>query len=99
MSIWRKAAKRDTAEPAIVDALQKMGASTYRLSKPVDLAVGYRGKTYLVEVKSGKAGKLTASQIDFMANWRGGQVRLIRTPEEAIDWIKSLAGSSPPPAP
>jgi hypothetical protein len=89
MSIWRKAAKRDTVEPEIVDTLQKMGATTYRLSKPVDLVVGYRGRTYLVEVKTGK-GSLTASQIDFMETWRGGQVHVLRTPQEAIDWIKSL---------
>lgn len=97
MSIYRRAAKRDSAEAEIVAALQKMGASVYRLSKPVDLAVGFRGRTYLVEVKSGKAGRLTASQIDFMANWRGGQVYLIRTPQEAVDWINSLSGHPPSP--
>ena len=95
MSIWRKAAKRDSAEPAIVAALRKMGASVAQMSKPVDLAVGFRGRTYLAEVKSGKAGRLTPAQELFIEGWCGGEVRILRSVDDAVAWITELSRGDP----
>lgn len=91
MSIKRYAAKRDAVEPAIIDALVHAGASVTRLSaKGVpDLLVGIRGCTFLVEAKSGK-GKLTPDQVDWHENWRGGAVVILRTDEDAIEWVNGL---------
>lgn len=53
MSIHRRAARRDSNEDAIVDALIAAGASVTRLSAEgvPDLLVGIAGQTYLLEVK------------------------------------------------
>lgn len=53
MSIFRRAAGRDSNEAAIVDALVAAGASVTRLSAEgvPDLLVGIAGRTYLLEVK------------------------------------------------
>ncbi len=77
-----RANKRDKNEPEIIKALEKIGCSVYQLDDPVDLLVGLAAKCYLLEVK-GKHGKLTDKQKDFFRDWRG-QVRIVRTPEEAI---------------
>lgn len=80
----RLAAKRDTNERAIVDALRGVGASVVQLSdKGVpDLLVGFRGETLLMEVK-GKRGKLTADQVEWHDGWRG-QVAVVRSVDEAL---------------
>jgi hypothetical protein len=43
MSLWRKDAKRDENEPDIVRLLELVGARVWRLPKPFDLLVGFRG--------------------------------------------------------
>ena len=45
----RYAAKKDVNEKLIVDFMRKAGASVYIAGLPVDLIVGYRGQTHLVE--------------------------------------------------
>ena len=50
----RYALRKDLNQTAIVDCLLKGGASVYALHVPVDLLVGIRGKTYLVEIKNKK---------------------------------------------
>ena len=91
MSIHRKAAKRDAVEPAIVQTLVGMGASVTKLSaKGVpDLLVGIRGRTFLVEAKSDK-GKLTPDQVEWHENWRGAQVVILRSDDEAEAWVNGL---------
>jgi hypothetical protein len=80
----RRAAKIDGNQPAIVEALKRIGAKAYYLKKPVDLLVGYRGKNYVIEVKN-KNGKdeMTTEQAEFMATWPG-EVHVVYTPEEAV---------------
>lgn len=78
-------AKRDANEPEIVDALRAIGCSVEYLSKPLDLLIGYRGVTFLIEVK-GEKGTLTKDQKDFLPTWRG-QLAVVRTPEQAIDIV------------
>lgn len=46
----RRAAKRDTAERAIVAVLEQHFMTVYRLNQPVDLLVGFRGVNHLVEL-------------------------------------------------
>lgn len=92
-------AHRDAAEPAIVNALRAIGATVWPISgKDVpDLLVGYRGVTYLLEVKSrieetGKdrkksylrTTKTSDGQKAFMESWKGGPARVVHTPEEAL---------------
>lgn len=92
-------AHRDAAEPAIINALRAIGATVWPISgKDVpDLLVGYRGVTYLLEVKSRieEAGKdrkksylrttkTSDGQKAFMESWKGGPARVVHTPEEAL---------------
>lgn len=89
MSINRKAAKRDKNEKEIIEVLRLHGASVFQLSgKGVpDLLVSYRGKNYLLEVKSGK-GKLTPDQEQFHLDWQG-EIHIVRSADEAVEIIKS----------
>lgn len=43
---------RDENEPEIIAALRRAGAVVFQLDNPVDLLVGLRGRTYLIEVKA-----------------------------------------------
>lgn len=93
-------AHRDASEPSIIDALRKAGASVWPISGEdvPDLLVGYKGQTWLLECKTrgreytdkrnGKTykrdGKLSTGQREFQDSWRGGPVRTVYTPEEAL---------------
>lgn len=81
----RRAGKVDLTQSAIVKALRDIGASVQVLSAVgggcPDLAVGWHGKTFLLEAKTG-TGKLNAMQREWHARW-GGHVAVVRTPEEA----------------
>ena len=79
MTIHRRNAKRDANEPEIIAFLKAAGASVERLSTKglPDLLIGYRQKTYLVEVK-GEGKKLNANQVDFVAGWKGWPVEIGR---------------------
>lgn len=55
-----------------------------------DLIVGKHGSTFLVEIKT-PTGKLTTPQREFMLNWKGGAVVILRTVEEALNFIKAVA--------
>lgn len=92
MSLNRYATRRDANEPQIIEALEAAGATVFRLERPVDLLVGYRGRTLLLEVKrplGPKGGEkdrtLTVAQRRFNARWAGDPVRIVRTPLEAVD--------------
>lgn len=89
MPMPRYAAKRDQSEPGIVSALKQAGASVWRLDTPVDLLIGIRGKTFLAEVKTGKAG-LRIGQAEFSEQWRGNQIPVLRDPEQAVQWLNEV---------
>lgn len=82
MSINRYAARSDKNEKEIIRALEKVGAHVYRIKKPLDLLVCYRGKTMLLEVKTDK-GRLTPVQTEFLKVWPG-DVYIARSIEDAI---------------
>jgi hypothetical protein len=92
--------KVDANQPEIVEALEKIGASVFSLGKPVDLLVGYQGKTYLLEVKNpeGKSirkrtdsVKLEPAQEEFIADWRGRPVSIVLTTDDALAAIGALS--------
>lgn len=74
----RRAARTDANKAEIVAALREAGATVWDLRLPVDLLVGYKGQTWLYELKDGRkppsAQKLTKLQSTFMASWTGGPV-------------------------
>ena len=92
MSIKRYAARRDNNERAIVDALEGVGATVVSISENgvPDLLVGWRGETYLIEVK-GKRGKLTPPQEAFIGGWDGSPVRVVRSVNEALQAIGAIS--------
>lgn len=71
----------DANHRAIRDGLEAVGASV-DVKGPLDLLVGFRGRNYLLEVKTAK-GKLRASQERFLGRWRG-QAATVRSVEEAL---------------
>lgn len=92
----RHDAKRDDAEPAIVDALQTAGFEVERMGKPVDLAVRRawypRGINVLLECKTLKPNgkfpsldKRQEKQNSFIE--RGGAIR-VGTPEAALEALR-----------
>ena len=81
-------AKRDANEREIVAALEQCGATVYRLDVPCDLLIGFRGRTYLGEVKT-KNGKLTKHQKEFAEVWRGQVPHIFRTPDDVVEWVNN----------
>lgn len=69
-----------------MEALRKNGASVLVLSRVgqgcPDLAVGYRGLTYFMEVKADK-GKLTPAEQEFFDTWKG-RAAVVHSPAEAL---------------
>lgn len=84
----------DGNHAAIVAALRGIGCSVYDASRVgrsfPDLVCGYKGKTFLVEVKDGtkppSARKLNAGQEKFQAEWRG-HCEVATSADEAIQII------------
>lgn len=90
MSIHRRAAKRDQNEPAIVEALEQLGALVERTSKPLDLIVNVNGVIALADVKKPRTGKLTDDQRTFIDKWQGAPIYLLRTPDDAVRMVNEL---------
>lgn len=80
----RRAAKRDTNEPEIVQALEGVGCSVERLSAPgvPDLLVAFRGAHFLIECKM-PGETLTPAQKRWHWAWNG-KVSVVRTVDEAL---------------
>ena len=83
----RRAARVDANQEQIVSALRGAGAYVWIIGLPVDLLVGYKGHTFLVEVKNGPKRRLTALQDDFFKNWSGSTLARIDGPEAALRMI------------
>lgn len=97
MSMPRHNAKRDDTEREIVSTLEQCGFSVFRMDKPVDLLVGFRGRCWLVECKSGSKGygkELNKNQKDFDSAWRGPRVVILRSAQDAMDWAVSVASKT-----
>lgn len=83
----RFAARVDANQTQIVSALRAAGAYVWIIGLPVDLLVGYRGHTFLVEIKSGSKKRFTALQADFFENWSGSTLARVDSPEAALRMI------------
>jgi len=86
-----RAAKIDVTQRAIVDALRKAGATVQHLHTVgdgcPDLAVGFRGVNYMIEVKpnvgSPSRRNLRPNQQEWHDGWKG-QSAVASTPEAAL---------------
>ncbi len=83
----RYAARVDANQDQIVSALRSAGAYVWIIGLPVDLLVGFRGHTFLVEIKSGSKRRFTALQADFFSNWSGSTLCRVDSPESALRMI------------
>ncbi len=83
----RYAARVDANQTQIVSALRAAGAYVWIIGLPVDLLVGYKGHTFLVEVKDGSSKRLTKLQADFFENWSGSTLCRVDSPEAALRMI------------
>lgn len=91
MAVVRRAARTDDNHAEVVKALRQIGCSVVSLAAVgagfPDLAVGYRGRNLLLEVKDGSKPpsrrKLTDDEAAFMAAWKG-QYAVVESAEQAI---------------
>ena len=83
----RYAARVDLNQAEIVSALRDAGAYVWIISLPVDILVGYKNQTYLVEIKSSSKKRFTKLQEEFFANWPGSSLVRIDGPEAALKMI------------
>lgn len=93
----RRAARADANQAAIVLELREVGASVVHLHRVgqgcPDIAVGYKGVNYLLEIKDGNKPpsrqKLTDDEADWIDAWRG-QVCVVNSPEAALAAIGAI---------
>ena len=83
----RRAARVDANQEQIVSALRGAGAYVWIIGLPVDLLVGYKNHTFLVEIKTNSKKRLTKLQADFFENWSGSTLARIDSPEAALRMI------------
>ena len=93
----RRKAKKDGNHDAIVRALEFMGCSVAQMHASgvtgfPDILVGCKSANYLVEIKDrstayGKKG-LNPNQDDFAQKWRGGNIYVVDSVEQAIGLVK-----------
>ena len=94
---FRRAAKIDVNQPAIVAAFRKLGWSVLiisQLKKCCDIFVAKGGVTIAVEIKDGdkppSARKLSKGEQDFKDNWLG-QWELIESVDDVIELNKIIS--------
>jgi hypothetical protein len=84
------AKRTDLNQKIIVDNLRRIGATVtciHEVGKGCpDLLVGYRGRTFLIEVKQPGEG-LTEAEAKFHRYWNGGELAIIDSPEAAINLV------------
>ena len=83
----RYAAKVDKNQQVIVETLRAAGAYVWIIGLPVDLVVGFKSHTFLVEIKQNAKSRMTPLQRDFFENWCGGTLARIDSPEAALRMI------------
>lgn len=90
MSLARFAKKRDSAEPAIVEALRAAGVKLWKLDRPFDLLCGVGGRFVVLEVKSTKRlRKDQQQQTDELKAAQAGGLPVYRvtTTDEALQAV------------
>ena len=86
----RRAARIDANQEAVVIALRAAGAYVWIIGLPVDLLVGYKNHTMLMEIKTGPKKHLTALQQEFFAKWMGGTLVRVDGPEAALAALRVI---------
>ena len=86
----RYAARVDANQEQIVSALRAAGAYVWVIGLPVDLLVGHKNHTYLVECKHGPRKRLTPLQADFFESWSGSTLARVDSPEAAFRMLGVL---------
>ena len=82
--------RADNNQKEIARALRQVGAKVHHLHTVgngcPDLLVGWRGQTYLIEVKNldGRGSILTPEQETWHKAWTGGPVAVIHSEDEAL---------------
>ena len=89
-----RAKRVDANQDQIVSALRAAGAYVWIIGLPVDLLVGYKNRTILVEVKNGPKKRLTALQQDFFENWCGDALARVDSAEAALRMLKVVDESN-----
>jgi Holliday junction resolvase len=88
----RRAARVDSNQDQVVEALRAAGATVQSLAAVgqgvPDLLVGFQGQTLLIEVKNGRKPpsqrQLTEDQLKWHGAWRGGPVAIVDGPDAAL---------------
>lgn len=62
------------------------------MDQPLDLLIGFKGKTYLAEVKNGPKAPFTPAQQEFIRFWRG-QYAVFSELSDAQDFVADLRQS------
>ena len=86
----RHAARVDANQQAIVAVLRAAGAYVWIIGLPVDILVGYKGHTFLMEVKTTSKKRLTGLQTVFFQYWPGGALCKVDSPQAALDMIRCV---------
>jgi hypothetical protein len=84
----RRAARVDANAIQVVSALRAAGAYVWIIGLPVDLLVGFKGHTFLMEIKDGPKKRFTKLQTDFFNNWSGSTLCRVDGPEAALRMIE-----------
>lgn len=92
----RTASRVDANQAQIVQALRAIGASVFhvhQLKNAFDMLVGYRGRTFLMEIKDPSqppsARQLTPGEAEFKRTWRGSEYHVVYTADQAIAIVTS----------
>lgn len=83
----RRAARVDNNQAAVIEALRAAGAYVWIIGLPIDLLVGYKDRTLLMEVKTSPKKPLTSLQADFFEKWTGGTLCRVDSPDAALRMI------------
>lgn len=85
--------RKDLNHHEVVKALEGCGCTVRDLSqlgdKGPDLLVGMIGRDFQVEVKSAH-GALSKDQTDYIQYWRGQQIVVIWSADDAIRWVNQM---------
>ena len=90
----RLKARRDKIEPEVIEIFQWHGFAVYSISSLgfSDLVIADDKVVALIEVKSGKAGKLTPAQIRFHEKFPNEHLYIVRSAGEAQELADKLRG-------
>lgn len=86
---FAKSHSTDLNQPAIIDALVRIGCQCHEIERPVDLLVEFRGMWILLEVKNKKGkNKLTKEQDRFFGKVKAPAF-IVRDIEEACAAVQT----------